>query len=105
MSLWFTHLCYTVTIKLQRQLPVFLRVFGRIDWDCAISMSALLWLYVSCCTCFSRRCRQVKCWSDNGKCCALQVRYTGFRDRPPDERQLRFQTECREGHADIVSTH
>ncbi|XP_076470254.1 core-binding factor subunit beta-like isoform X1 [Babylonia areolata] len=31
-----------------------------------------------------------------------EVRYTGFRDRPPDERQLRFQTECREGHADIA---
>ncbi|KAK7500275.1 hypothetical protein BaRGS_00008498 [Batillaria attramentaria] len=31
----------------------------------------------------------------------FQVRYTGFRDRPPDERQLRFQTECREGHADL----
>ncbi|XP_050395763.1 core-binding factor subunit beta isoform X1 [Patella vulgata] len=31
-----------------------------------------------------------------------EVRYTGFRDRPHDERQLRFQTECREGHADIA---
>lgn len=33
----------------------------------------------------------------------FQVKYTGFRDRPLEERQLRFQTECREGHADIVS--
>ncbi|KAL8585308.1 hypothetical protein ACOMHN_066896 [Nucella lapillus] len=31
-----------------------------------------------------------------------EVRYTGFRDRPLDERQLRFQTECREGHADLA---
>ena len=31
------------------------------------------------------------------------MRYTGFRDRPMDERQLRFQAECREGHADVVS--
>ena len=31
----------------------------------------------------------------------LEVKYTGFRDRPSEERQLRFQTECREGHADI----
>ncbi|XP_025114681.1 core-binding factor subunit beta-like isoform X2 [Pomacea canaliculata] len=31
-----------------------------------------------------------------------RVRYTGFRDRPLDERQLRFQTECREGHADLA---
>ncbi|XP_041376344.1 core-binding factor subunit beta-like isoform X1 [Gigantopelta aegis] len=31
-----------------------------------------------------------------------EVRYTGFRDRPQEERQLRFQTECREGHADIA---
>ncbi|XP_005092145.2 protein big brother [Aplysia californica] len=31
-----------------------------------------------------------------------EVRYTGFRDRPLDERQLRFQAECREGHADLA---
>nr|XP_034338926.1 core-binding factor subunit beta isoform X2 [Crassostrea gigas] len=31
-----------------------------------------------------------------------EVKYTGFRDRPLEERQLRFQTECREGHADIA---
>jgi hypothetical protein len=31
-----------------------------------------------------------------------EVRYTGFRDRPHEERQVRFQTECREGHADIA---
>jgi hypothetical protein len=30
-----------------------------------------------------------------------EVRYTGFRDRPIDERQLRFQTGCREGHTEI----
>nr|ARE59198.1 CBF-beta isoform 2 [Pinctada imbricata] len=31
-----------------------------------------------------------------------EVKYTGFRDRPTEERQLRFQTECREGHADVA---
>ncbi|KAL5022149.1 hypothetical protein ScPMuIL_001304 [Solemya velum] len=31
-----------------------------------------------------------------------EVKYTGYRDKPPEERQLRFQTECREGHADIA---
>ncbi|KAL3858969.1 hypothetical protein ACJMK2_009214 [Sinanodonta woodiana] len=31
-----------------------------------------------------------------------EIKYTGFRDRPIEERQLRFQTECREGHADIA---
>merc|ERR1712226_1484099 len=31
-----------------------------------------------------------------------EVRYTGHRDRPLEERQVRFQTECREGHADIA---
>ncbi|XP_070196307.1 core-binding factor subunit beta-like isoform X2 [Littorina saxatilis] len=30
------------------------------------------------------------------------VRYTGYRDRSLDERQLRFQTECREGHSDLA---
>ncbi|XP_064599092.1 core-binding factor subunit beta-like [Liolophura sinensis] len=31
-----------------------------------------------------------------------EIKYTGFRDRPQEERQIRFQTECREGHADIA---
>ncbi|XP_052822981.1 core-binding factor subunit beta isoform X2 [Octopus bimaculoides] len=31
-----------------------------------------------------------------------EIKYTGFRDKPEEERQLRFQTECREGHADIA---
>ncbi|RWS29975.1 protein big brother-like protein [Leptotrombidium deliense] len=31
------------------------------------------------------------------------VRYTGFRDRPVDERQIRFQNSCREGHTETVS--
>jgi hypothetical protein len=34
----------------------------------------------------------------------FQIKYTGFRDRPHEERQLRFQTDCREGHADVVSS-
>ncbi|GAB0086603.1 Protein brother [Sergentomyia squamirostris] len=30
-----------------------------------------------------------------------EIRYTGFRDRPQDERIGRFQTGCREGHTEI----
>ncbi|XP_064640703.1 core-binding factor subunit beta-like isoform X2 [Lineus longissimus] len=33
-----------------------------------------------------------------------EIKYTGFRDRPHEERQLRFQTDCREGHADVAFT-
>jgi len=32
------------------------------------------------------------------------VRYTGYRDRPLEERQVRFQNGCREGHTELVST-
>ena len=32
-----------------------------------------------------------------------QIRYTGYRDRPLEERQIRFINGCREGHADVVS--
>ncbi|XP_026818334.1 protein big brother-like [Rhopalosiphum maidis] len=32
------------------------------------------------------------------------VRYTGYRDRPHEERQSRFQIGCREGHVDIAFT-
>lgn len=32
----------------------------------------------------------------------LQVRYTGYRDRPLEERQVRFQNACREGHTEIA---
>ncbi|XP_003746155.1 protein big brother [Galendromus occidentalis] len=31
-----------------------------------------------------------------------EVRYTGFRDRPREERQIRFQSGVREGHTDIA---
>lgn len=31
----------------------------------------------------------------------MQIRYTGYRDRPQEERQIRFQTGCREGHTEI----
>ncbi|XP_065352656.1 protein big brother-like [Cloeon dipterum] len=31
-----------------------------------------------------------------------EVRYTGFRDRPLEERQVRFQNGCREGHTEIA---
>ncbi|GIY10409.1 protein big brother, partial [Caerostris extrusa] len=28
--------------------------------------------------------------------------YTGYRDRPVEERQMRFQTACREGHTEVA---
>ncbi|KAK6623524.1 hypothetical protein RUM43_009376 [Polyplax serrata] len=28
--------------------------------------------------------------------------YTGYRDRPQEERQVRFQNGCREGHTEIA---
>uniref|UniRef100_UPI00358F785A core-binding factor subunit beta-like isoform X4 n=1 Tax=Myxine glutinosa TaxID=7769 RepID=UPI00358F785A len=31
-----------------------------------------------------------------------EVRYTGYRDRPIEERQMRFQTGCRDGRSDVV---
>ncbi|XP_031343075.1 protein big brother-like [Photinus pyralis] len=31
-----------------------------------------------------------------------KVRYTGYRDRPQEERQVRFQNACREGHTEIA---
>ncbi|XP_022661236.1 protein big brother-like [Varroa jacobsoni] len=31
-----------------------------------------------------------------------EVRYTGFRDRPREERQIRFQNGVREGHTDLA---
>lgn len=31
-----------------------------------------------------------------------EVRYTGYRDRPQEERQVRFQNACREGHTEIA---
>ena len=37
-------------------------------------------------------------------CVEFQIKYTGFRDRSHDERQVRFQAGCREGHAELVST-
>ncbi|XP_077292263.1 protein big brother-like [Arctopsyche grandis] len=33
-----------------------------------------------------------------------EVRYTGYRDRPLEERQVRFQNGCREGHAEVAFT-
>lgn len=33
----------------------------------------------------------------------MQIRYTGFRDRPQEERMLRFQSACRtEGRTEIA---
>jgi len=34
--------------------------------------------------------------------CETEIKYTGFRDRGPEERQLRFQNSCRAGRADIA---
>ncbi|XP_014238915.1 protein big brother-like [Trichogramma pretiosum] len=31
-----------------------------------------------------------------------EVKYTGYRDRPIEERQMRFQNGCREGHTEIA---
>uniref|UniRef100_T1JHP7 Core-binding factor subunit beta n=1 Tax=Strigamia maritima TaxID=126957 RepID=T1JHP7_STRMM len=31
-----------------------------------------------------------------------EVRYTGYRDRPLEERQMRFQNGCREGHTELA---
>ncbi|CAG2161529.1 unnamed protein product [Oppiella nova] len=31
-----------------------------------------------------------------------EVRYTGYRDRPLEERQIRFQNGCREGHTEAA---
>lgn len=33
---------------------------------------------------------------------SAQVRYTGYRDRPVEERQVRFQNGCREGYTEIA---
>lgn len=35
--------------------------------------------------------------------CFLQIKYTGFRDRPHEERQARFQNACRDGRSEVVS--
>lgn len=35
----------------------------------------------------------------------FQVRFTGFRDRPADERKIRFQNGCREGHTEVALTN
>lgn len=54
------------------------------------------------------------CWWNRScpvSCCCLftvdvsdQIKYTGFRDRPHDERQTRFQNACRDGRSEVVST-
>ncbi|XP_021112576.1 core-binding factor subunit beta isoform X4 [Heterocephalus glaber] len=31
-----------------------------------------------------------------------EIKYTGFRDRPHEERQMRFQNACRDGRSEIV---
>ncbi|KAJ3596428.1 hypothetical protein NHX12_002835 [Muraenolepis orangiensis] len=32
-----------------------------------------------------------------------EIKYTGFRDRPHEERQARFQNACRDGRSEVVS--
>uniref|UniRef100_A0A7N4P3X7 Core-binding factor subunit beta n=1 Tax=Sarcophilus harrisii TaxID=9305 RepID=A0A7N4P3X7_SARHA len=34
--------------------------------------------------------------------CRPQIKYTGFRDRPHEERQARFQNACRDGRSEIA---
>uniref|UniRef100_A0A5F8HEC2 Core-binding factor subunit beta n=1 Tax=Monodelphis domestica TaxID=13616 RepID=A0A5F8HEC2_MONDO len=34
--------------------------------------------------------------------CLPQIKYTGFRDRPHEERQARFQNACRDGRSEIA---
>ncbi|XP_042907443.1 protein big brother isoform X2 [Parasteatoda tepidariorum] len=34
-------------------------------------------------------------------CRESEVRYTGYRDRPIEERQMRFQAACRDGHTEV----
>nr|XP_005896670.1 PREDICTED: core-binding factor subunit beta [Bos mutus] len=34
--------------------------------------------------------------------CAARIKYTGFRDRPHEERQARFQNACRDGRSEIA---
>uniref|UniRef100_A0A8C0UZH3 Core-binding factor subunit beta n=1 Tax=Cyanistes caeruleus TaxID=156563 RepID=A0A8C0UZH3_CYACU len=34
--------------------------------------------------------------------CSPQIKYTGFRDRPHEERQARFQNACRDGRSEIA---
>ncbi|PNI91337.1 CBFB isoform 3, partial [Pan troglodytes] len=31
-----------------------------------------------------------------------EIKYTGFRDRPHEERQARFQNACRDGRSEIA---
>ena len=33
------------------------------------------------------------------------MRFTGFRDRPAEERKIRFQNGCREGHTELALTN
>ena len=37
--------------------------------------------------------------------CVLQVRYTGYMDKTLHERQLYLRSDCREGHANVVSNY
>ncbi|KAE8608234.1 hypothetical protein XENTR_v10011435 [Xenopus tropicalis] len=34
-----------------------------------------------------------------------EIKYTGFRDRPHEERQARFQNACRDGRSEILELH
>ena len=36
--------------------------------------------------------------------CVLQVKYTGYRDRPIEERRSRFRSDIISGHAEMVSS-
>ncbi|CDQ86254.1 unnamed protein product [Oncorhynchus mykiss] len=45
---------------------------------------------------------KTKSSSGNSVGSARQIKYTGFRDRPHEERQARFHTACRDGRSEIA---
>uniref|UniRef100_A0A8C9F2E0 Core-binding factor subunit beta n=1 Tax=Pavo cristatus TaxID=9049 RepID=A0A8C9F2E0_PAVCR len=49
-------------------------------------------------------CAALRLSARRGSDCALfpQIKYTGFRDRPHEERQARFQNACRDGRSEIA---
>uniref|UniRef100_A0A8C5SDQ4 Core-binding factor subunit beta n=1 Tax=Laticauda laticaudata TaxID=8630 RepID=A0A8C5SDQ4_LATLA len=48
----------------------------------------------------SRKCRDEDSFRKLSREC--EIKYTGFRDRPHEERQARFQNACRDGRSEIV---
>uniref|UniRef100_A0A8C5SDH7 Core-binding factor subunit beta n=1 Tax=Laticauda laticaudata TaxID=8630 RepID=A0A8C5SDH7_LATLA len=48
----------------------------------------------------SRKCRDEDSFRKLSREC--EIKYTGFRDRPHEERQARFQNACRDGRSEIA---